>query len=125
MTNSSPPTQPNLPDRGDLLMELNREIDDLYLEVEALHEETALLQGLMAGSCAYFMHQLMLAHQGQNGLTAAACEQIVVDALKRMQSTQERFGYEVLSEIEAVLQKMSRPLSLEPYQPRSDKENLQ
>jgi hypothetical protein len=111
-----------LPDRldddaqlSDRLQALNQEIDDLYLEVEELHHETAVLQGLMAGSCAYFMQQLMLGHQSQTGLTAQVCEQIVINALQRILSTQNRFGYEVLPEIEAVLEQMSQPLSLDRY----------
>jgi hypothetical protein len=77
-----------------LNQQLNQEIEDLYLEVEELHRETALLTGLMAGSYAYFLQKLMLGHQGQAGLSAEECEQIVV---------------------ETVLQKMSQPLPLEPY----------
>jgi hypothetical protein len=95
--------------------ELNQEIEDLYLEVEELHRETAVLMGLMAGSYAYFLQRLMLAHQDSSGLSAQDCEKIVVDALKRVQSSQNRFEYDFLSEIQAVLQKMSQPLSLDPY----------
>jgi hypothetical protein len=95
--------------------ELNQEIEDLYLEVEELHRETAILAGLMAGSYAYFLQRLMLAHQDQTGLSSQDCEKIVVDALNRVQSSQNRFEYDFLSEIQAVLQKMSQPLSLDPY----------
>jgi hypothetical protein len=95
--------------------ELNQEIEDLYLEVEELHRESALLTGLMAGSYAYFLQRLMLGHQGESGLSAQECEQIVVDALKRIRSSQSRFEYDFLSEIQAALQKMSRPLPLDPY----------
>lgn len=95
--------------------ELNQEIEDLYLEVEELHRETALLTGLMAGSYAFFLQHMMLAHQNQMGLSAQDCEKIIVDALKRVQSSQDRFEYDFLSEIQAVLQKMSQPLSLDPY----------
>jgi hypothetical protein len=98
-----------------LNQQLNQEIEDLYLEVEELHRETALLTGLMAGSYAYFLQKLMLGHQGQAGLSAEECEQIVVDALKRIQSSQKRFELNFLAEIETVLQKMSQPLPLEPY----------
>lgn len=95
--------------------ELNQEIEDLYLEVEELHRETALLTGLMAGSYAYFLQHLMLGHQSQTGLSTQDCEKIVVDALMRVQASQNRFEYDFLSEIQAVLQKMSQPLSLDPY----------
>ncbi|MEB3338893.1 MAG: hypothetical protein VKJ46_15595 [Leptolyngbyaceae bacterium] len=100
---------------GDTLQSLNAEIDDLYKEVEELHQETAILMGLMSGSCAYFLQQLMVGHRQETGLSAEACEQIVVNALKRIVSSQERFGYDFLAEIQAVLQKMSRPIALDPY----------
>lgn len=94
---------------------LNQEIEELYQEVEDLHRETAMLMGLMAGGYAYFLQRLMLAHQQPMGLTPDACEQIVVDALKRILSSQERFGYDFLAEIQAVLQKMHQPMPLDAY----------
>ena len=100
---------------NDDIQSLNQEIDELYKEVEDLHQETAMLMGIMAGSYAYFLQHLMLGHQHQTGLTVEVCEQIVVDALKRIQSSQERFGYDFLAEIQAVLQKMNQPIPLEPY----------
>ncbi len=100
---------------------LNREIDDLYHEVEELHHETAMLQGVMAGSSAYFIHQLMLGHQSQQGLSAEQCQQLVVDALKRLRSSQNRFEYDFLTDIEAILEKKypSNPLKdyLEQIEP--------
>ncbi|MBW4552856.1 MAG: hypothetical protein KME35_17355 [Aphanocapsa sp. GSE-SYN-MK-11-07L] len=94
---------------------LNREIDDLYREVEELHHETAMLQGVMAGSCAYFIHQLVLGHQSQQGLSPEQCQQLVIDALKRIRSSQNRFEYDFLTDIEAVLDKMHLSNALKDY----------
>jgi hypothetical protein len=94
---------------------LNREIDDLYCEVGDLHQETAMLQGVMAGSCAYFLHQLMLGHQNQQGLSPEQCQQLVIDALKRLRSSQNRFEYDFLTDIEAVLDKMDQANALQAY----------
>lgn len=99
---------------------LNQEIEALYEEVEDLHRETDVLTGLMAGGYAYFLQQLMRGHQHQTGLTAEACEQILLDALKRILSSQERFGYDFLTDIQSALQKMSQPLALEIYLQKID-----
>ena len=85
------------------------------LDLSTLLEEHKLLLGLMVGGSAYFLRQLMIGHQSGQGLTAQECEQAIVDALKRIHATQERFGYEYLSEIEAVLHKMSQTVPLAPY----------
>ena len=85
------------------------------LDLQTLIEAQKLLLGLMVGGSAYFLRQLMIGHQSGKGLTAEDCEQAIVDALKRIHSTQERFGYEYLSEIEAVLQKMSKTVPLASY----------
>jgi hypothetical protein len=106
---------PFSPGNSHAIEALNREIDDLYHEVEELHHETEMLQGVMAGSCAYFIHQLMLGHQSQQGLSSEQCQRIVVDALKRILSSQKRFEYDFLTEIEAVLAKMSQPAALNDY----------
>jgi hypothetical protein len=106
---------PLSPGNNDSIAALNREIDDLYHEVEELHHETAMLQGVMAGSCAYFIQQLMLADQSQQGLSAEQCQQIVVDALKRILSSQKRFEYDFLTDIAAVLEKMDQSTALNNY----------
>jgi hypothetical protein len=85
----------------------------LQQELDELRHENALLMGLMTGGYAYFLRQLMVGHQ--KGLSAADCEQAIVDALKRVLSTQERFGCEYLAEIEAILVKMTQTVALEPY----------
>jgi hypothetical protein len=87
--------------------------EDLQQELEALRHENALLMGLMTGGYAYFLRQLMVGHQ--NGLSAADCEQAIVDALKRVLSTQERFGCEYLTEIEDVMSKMTQTTALAPF----------
>jgi hypothetical protein len=87
--------------------------EDLQQELEALRHENALLMGLMTGGYAYFLRQLMVGYQ--NGLSTADCEQAIVDALKRVLSTQERFGCEYLAEIEAILSKMTQTVALEPF----------
>lgn len=87
--------------------------EDIQQELEALRHENALLMGLMTGGYAYFLRQLMVGHQ--HGLSAAACEQAIVDALKRVLSTQERFGCEYLAEIEDVMSKMTQTVALEPF----------
>ncbi len=87
--------------------------EDLQQELETLRHENALLMGLMTGGYAYFLRQLMVGHQ--NGLSAADCEQAIVDALKRVISTQERFDCEYLTEIEAILSKMTQTIALEPF----------
>ncbi len=87
--------------------------EDLQNELDALRHDNALLLGLMAGGYAYFLRQLMIGHQ--KGLSAADCEQTILDALKRVLSTQERFSCEYLAEIEAALAKMTQTVPLEPY----------
>jgi hypothetical protein len=87
--------------------------EDLQHELDTLRHENALLMGLMTGGYAYFFRQFMVGHQ--NGLSAADCEQAIVNALKRVLSTQERFNCEYLSEIEAILAKMTHAIALEPY----------
>lgn len=94
---------------------LNREIDTLYEEVEELHGETGMLMGLMAGSFAFFIKQLMAAHQSQTPIAPHQCEQMVIDALRRMVSTQHRFDADLVSEIRATLKKMNQAESLQPY----------
>jgi hypothetical protein len=86
---------------------------DVQQELDALRHENALLMGLMTGGYAYFLRQFMVGHQ--NGLSAEDCEQAIVDALKRVLSTQDRFNCEYLADIEAVLLKMTHTVSLEPY----------
>ncbi|MCM1983438.1 hypothetical protein [Lyngbya confervoides] len=105
---------------ADQLTALNQEIEDLYAEVEDLHAETGLLLGLMAGSYAYFLQQLMMAHQTQQSMTPDACEKIIVDALRRILTTQSRldqqqFQPNLLGEIKGVLAKMSQPIPLDEY----------
>ncbi|WP_404784536.1 hypothetical protein [Altericista sp. CCNU0014] len=87
--------------------------EDLQQELDALRHDNALLLGLMAGGYAYFLRQLMVGHQ--QGLSPTACEQTIVDALKRVLSTQERFGCEYLAEIEAALANMTQTVPLESY----------
>jgi hypothetical protein len=87
--------------------------EEVQQELEALRHENALLLGLMTGGYAYFLRQLMVGHQ--NGLSAADCEQAIVDALKRVLSTQERFGCEYLTEIEDILSKMTQTMALDPF----------
>lgn len=94
---------------------LNQEIDGLYEEVEALHGETGILMGLMAGSFAFFIKQLMAAHQSKSPLEPHHCEQMVIDALRRVVSTQHRFDMDLVSEIRATLKKMNAAESLQPY----------
>lgn len=92
-----------------------REIDDQEQELELLRQEKMILLGLMAGGYAYFLRQFMIGHHNSAGLSPDLCEQTILDALKRVVSTQERFGYEYLSEIEAALTRMSQAYPLEPY----------
>ena len=61
-----------------------RIMEELEQELEALRQENTLLQGLMTGGYAYFLHHFMIGHQSQMGLTSNACEQIVIDAIKRV-----------------------------------------
>lgn len=84
-------------------------------ELELLRYENEILLGLMAGGYAYFMRQLMVGQQTPEGLSPQVCEQTIVDALRRVRSTQERFGYEYLVEIEAVLERMTQTLPLASY----------
>lgn len=90
-------------------------MEELEQELEALRQENTLLQGLMTGGYAYFLHHFMVGHQSQMGLTADACEKIVVDAIQRVLSTQNRFKCEYLGEIAAILDKMSTVVPLDPY----------
>jgi hypothetical protein len=87
--------------------------EDMQHELETLRHENALLMGLMTGGYAYFLRQFMVGHQ--NGLSADDCEQAIVDALKRILSTQERFECEYLADIKAILSKMTHTVALEPY----------
>lgn len=87
--------------------------DDLQQELETLRHENALLMGLMTGGYAYFLRQFMVGLH--NGLGSADCEQAIIDALKRVLSTQERFECEYLAEIEAILAKMTHTVALTPY----------
>jgi hypothetical protein len=91
------------------------DINSLINEVDELRHENAVLLGLMAGGYAYFFRQLMMGHQTAQGLSAEVCDRILVDALKRVMSTQARFGYEYLAEIEAALEKMTMAVPLKPY----------
>ncbi|WP_299490577.1 hypothetical protein [Acaryochloris sp. IP29b_bin.137] len=90
-------------------------MENLEQELEALRQENTLLQGLMTGGYAYFLHHFIVGHQSEMGLSAEACEKIVVDALRRVISTQERFQWEYLSEIEAILNKMTTVVPITPY----------
>lgn len=90
-------------------------MEDLYQELELLRHENDILLGLMAGGYAYFLRQLMVGQQSPNGLPPDVCEQTIIDALRRVQSTQTRFGYEYLEEIEAVLNRMTKTLPLPSY----------
>jgi hypothetical protein len=87
--------------------------EDLQRTLETLKHENALLMGLMTGGYAYFLRQFMVGHH--HGLSAVQCEQAIVDALKRVLSTQERFDCEYLADIEAILLKMTHTVDLEPY----------
>ncbi len=91
------------------------EIKSLIDEVDELRHENAVLLGLMSGGYAYFFRQLMVGHQNLQGLSAEVCDRILVDALKRVMSTQARFGYDYLAEIEAALEKMTMTVPLKPY----------
>jgi hypothetical protein len=91
--------------------------EDLQHELETLRHENALLMGLMTGGYAYFLRQFMVGFQ--KGLSAADCEQAIVDALKRVLSTQDRFDCEYLADIEAILAKMSHTVALDPYLERA------
>lgn len=99
----------------DILSKLNDEIDELYAEVEALHEETDLLLGLMSGSFAYFMSRLMTAHQAGQSISPEQCEQIVIDALRRVLSTQNRFNYDLICEIQTTFSKIDETHLLLSY----------
>lgn len=88
-------------------------LEELQTELDELRHENAVLMGLMAGGYAYFLRQLMIGHR--QGLSAIACEQAIMDALKRVLSTQHRFGYEYLPDIEAALAKMSQTTPLAFY----------
>ncbi|NJM66959.1 MAG: hypothetical protein HC851_15455 [Acaryochloris sp. RU_4_1] len=90
-------------------------MEDIEQELAVLRQENTLLLGLMTGGYAYFLHHFMLGHQSQEGLKAEDCEKVVVDAIKRMLSTQNRFQCEYLSEIAAILNRMTTVISLEPY----------
>jgi hypothetical protein len=90
-------------------------MEDLHQELELLKHENDILLGLMAGGYAYFLRQLMVGQQTPEGLSAEVCKQTIADALRRVQSTQTRFGYEYLEEIEAVLNRMTKTLPLASY----------
>lgn len=81
----------------------------------ALRQDNEVLLGLMIGGYAYFLRQLMVGHQSPDGLSQETCEQTIIDALKRIISTQERFSCEYLTEIEANLAKMTQTVPLKPY----------
>ncbi|NJK42078.1 MAG: hypothetical protein HC934_13495 [Acaryochloridaceae cyanobacterium SU_2_1] len=97
-------------------------MQDSEQELNDLKGENSLLLGLMVGGYAYFLHHLMLGHQNEQGLSAATCEQIVVDALKRVLTTQDRFACEYLDDLEKTLAQMTRVLSLEPYLQKANRE---
>jgi hypothetical protein len=99
-------------------------MEDLHQELELLRHENDILLGLMAGGYAYFLRQLMVGQQAPEGLSTEVCEQTIVDALRRVQSTQTRFGYEYLEEIEAVLNRMTKTLPLASYLEQSEKSEL-
>jgi hypothetical protein len=99
-------------------------MEDLHRELELLRHENDILLGLMAGGYAYFLRQLMVGQQTPDGLSPAVCEQTIVDALRRVQSTQMRFGYEYLEEIEAVLDKMTKTLPLASYLKKDENPEL-
>jgi hypothetical protein len=90
-------------------------MEELHRELELLRHENDILLGLMAGGYAYFLRQLMVGQQNPDGLSSGVCEQTIIDALRRVQSTQKRFGYEYLEEIEAVLNRMTNTLPLGSY----------
>ena len=94
---------------------LNREIDELYEEVEALHDESGMLLGLMSGSFAFFIKHLISAHQSGEALEPEACERMVVNALQRVLSTQNRFDYDLISEIQNTFRKMDETGMLTQY----------
>ena len=87
--------------------------EDIQQELDTLRHENALLMGLMTGGYAYFLRQFMVGCQ--HGLSAADCDQAILDALKRVLSTQERFECEYLADIETILQKMTHTVDLKPY----------
>ena len=95
--------------------DLNREIDDLYEEVESLHDETGMLLGLMSGSFGFFLKHLITAHQGGDAIAPEDCEQMVIDALRRVLSTQHKFNYDLISEIRDVMLKMDESGSFARY----------
>jgi hypothetical protein len=90
-------------------------MEELYRELELLRHENDILLGLMAGGYAYFLRQLMVGQQAPDGLSPDACEQTIIDALRRVQATQTRFGYEYLEEIKTILDKMTKTLPLASY----------
>jgi hypothetical protein len=90
-------------------------MEELHQELELLRHENDILLGLMAGGYAYFLRQLMVGQQTPEGLSSNVCKQTIIDALRRVQSTQARFGYEYLEEIEAVLERMTQTLPLASY----------
>jgi hypothetical protein len=105
--------QPNFdPDHLDPIEQTAQTAD---AELELLRYENDVLLGLMAGGYAYFLRQLMIGQQSTEGLSPLVCKQTIIDALRRVQATQTRFGYEYLQEIEAVLEKMTQTLPLESY----------
>ncbi len=106
----------------EVISALNNEIEDLYLEVEELHSETAMLQGIIAGSYAYFFSRIAEGHQSQQGLTPEVCEGIILDSLKRLLSTQNRFDYPLVQDIEAALAKMPGTANLADYVAKASKE---
>jgi hypothetical protein len=97
--------------------ELDQEVEDAYLEIEELHQLTALLLGVIGGSVAYFTHHLIQAHQSGAGLPPETCAALVQDSLRRLQSTQTRFGVNLRQEIEAVLIRLESTQSLDTYWP--------
>ena len=99
-------------------------MEELYQELELLRHENDILLGLMAGGYAYFLRQLMVGQQTSEGLSSDVCKQTIIDALQRVQSTQTRFGYEYLEEIEAVLARMTKTLPLASYLEESGKPEI-
>jgi hypothetical protein len=99
-------------------------MEEFYQELELLRHENEILLGLMAGGYAYFLRQLMVGQQTPDGLSPDVCEQTIMDALRRVQSTQRRFGYEYLAEIEAVLTKMTNTLPLATYLKKDEPPDL-
>ena len=70
---------------------------------------------MLSGSFAFFLKHLIAALHAQSPLSPSDCEQIIQDALKRVISSQNRFNYDLVSDIHTTLGKMKNAEDVQTY----------